>query len=173
MVPPKGNNHGKDVFCGGVVMSEPHERAMRRRDFLGMAALGAFLMAIMTSFLGAMRLILPQVFAELPRSYKIGEPGGFPAGEVRIPPGRSVYVFHEHSGYYAISAKCTHLGCIVKYSPSGFVCPCHGSRFTPEGRVISGSASRTLDWYAISLAPDGQLVVDEGKTVKPGTFFLV
>jgi cytochrome b6-f complex iron-sulfur subunit len=154
-------------------MNELLYKPVKRRDFLGIAAVGTFLAALTTACLGVLRLVVPQVFAESPRSYKIGEPDGFPSGDVRIPPGRSVYVFHDHNGYFAISAKCTHLGCIVKHSPQGFLCPCHGSRFTPEGRVISGSASKTLDWYSISLAPDGQLVVDEGKTVKPGTFFVV
>jgi cytochrome b6-f complex iron-sulfur subunit len=154
-------------------MSELREKPIKRRDFLGKAAIGTFLFATAAACFGALRLIVPKVFSEPPNYYKIGEPEGFPLGEVRVPTGKNVYVFHDENGYYAISAKCTHLGCIIKHTPDGFLCPCHGSRFTLNGHVISGSASKTLDWYAMSLAPDGQLVVDEGEKIKTGTFFVV
>ena len=154
-------------------MSKLLEKPIKRRDFLGKAAIGTFLFATAAACFGALRLIVPKVFSEPPNYYKIGEPEGFPLGEVRVPTGKNVYVFHDENGYYAISAKCTHLGCIIKHTPDGFLCPCHGSRFTLNGHVISGSASKTLDWYAMSLAPDGQLVVDEGEKIKTGTFFVV
>ena len=173
MVPCWYDYHGKDEIYGGMVMSEPGDKPVKRRDFLGIAAFGTFLIASATACFGIVRLFLPKLSPELSRRFEIGEPQGFLLDEVKVPVGRSVYVFHDTNGFYAISAKCTHLGCIVSYGPHGFSCPCHGSRFAADGRVVSGSASKALEWYAISLAPNGQLVVDEGKTVKTGTFFNV
>ena len=154
-------------------MSDVLEKPIKRRDVLGIAAAGTFLAAAGATLLWMMRLVRPQVFPEPSRKYKIGEPESIPPGEVTVPSGKAVFVFREPEGFYAISSICTHLGCIVKMERGEFKCPCHGSRFDMNGKVKSGAASRALDWYAMSLAPDGQLVVDEGTKVKEGTFFSV
>ena len=44
------------------------------------------------------------------------------------------------------SALCTHQGCSVSSVGGGAIsCPCHGSRFTPYGEVITGPATKGLD----------------------------
>ena len=45
------------------------------------------------------------------------------------------------------SAKCTRLGCTVAWNPSekSFDCPCHGSRFFYDGKVINGPANNDLE----------------------------
>ena len=46
-----------------------------------------------------------------------------------------------------LSAKCTHLGCTVAWNPleKSFDCPCHGSRFFYNGKVINGPANTDLE----------------------------
>lgn len=54
----------------------------------------------------------------------------------------------------AYSACCTHLGCRLDRIVDGvIVCPCHGSRFEGNGRVVSGPAVRPLKLLRVS--PDG------------------
>ena len=47
---------------------------------------------------------------------------------------------------YAINAVCTHLGCVVPWNPTEnkYMCPCHGSQYNSEGKVIRGPAPKSL-----------------------------
>jgi menaquinol-cytochrome c reductase iron-sulfur subunit len=58
--------------------------------------------------------------------------------------------FNEEEGtYIAISTRCAHLGCPVRYFPSAgnFICPCHGGVYDFEGKVIGGPPVRPLDRF--------------------------
>lgn len=43
---------------------------------------------------------------------------------------------------YGINAVCTHLGCVVPWNTAEkkFICPCHGSQYNEQGRVVRGPA---------------------------------
>jgi hypothetical protein len=43
---------------------------------------------------------------------------------------------------FGINAVCTHLGCVVPWNQAEnkFMCPCHGSQYNPEGKVVRGPA---------------------------------
>jgi menaquinol-cytochrome c reductase iron-sulfur subunit len=49
----------------------------------------------------------------------------------------------------AFGPQCTHLGCAYHWdeSKSEFICPCHSSIFSIDGKVVSGPAPRPLDRY--------------------------
>jgi glycine/D-amino acid oxidase-like deaminating enzyme/nitrite reductase/ring-hydroxylating ferredoxin subunit len=67
------------------------------------------------------------------------------AGEGRVVShrGRQVALARDDAGdLHAVSARCTHLGCIVAYNDAerSWDCPCHGSRFGVDGSVLEGPA---------------------------------
>ncbi|MEO1620339.1 MAG: ubiquinol-cytochrome c reductase iron-sulfur subunit [Cyanobacteria bacterium J06632_3] len=61
-------------------------------------------------------------------------------------------------GLIALSAKCTHTGCTVAWQEDLFACPCHGSKFNPDGSVVTGPASSPLAQYAAKIDGENVLV---------------
>src|SRR5690242_17956638 len=69
-------------------------------------------------------------------------PGG--SAVVRVG-GRQCAVHRDENGQLrAVSARCTHLGCLVAFNRAeqAWECPCHGSRFAPDGQILHGPAVR-------------------------------
>ena len=61
---------------------------------------------------------------------------------------KPIAVFRDESGQvYASSAVCVHMGCIVHWNAEEktFDCPCHGSRYTFDGKVVNGPANKGLE----------------------------
>jgi len=61
--------------------------------------------------------------------------------------GDQVAAYRKPDGtLQAVSAICTHLGCVVEWNPAETTwdCPCHGSRYSCDGRVIYGPAIADL-----------------------------
>jgi cytochrome b6-f complex iron-sulfur subunit len=140
-----------------------------RRDFLGLAALFASAAAALFALGGILRLPKAAVLPSPSKRFRVTIPESLAPGDAYLPPRRSVALFRDASGVYAVSTVCTHLGCIVRSEKDGFHCPCHGSRFAPDGSVLRGPAPKPLPWLAVRSEGDGTYVVDEGKTVPPGT----
>jgi glycine/D-amino acid oxidase-like deaminating enzyme/nitrite reductase/ring-hydroxylating ferredoxin subunit len=73
-----------------------------------------------------------------------------PAGEARVVPesgaGRMGVYRDEDGGLHAVSIRCTHQGCILRFNDAetSWDCPCHGSRFDVDGNVLEGPAVRPL-----------------------------
>jgi glycine/D-amino acid oxidase-like deaminating enzyme/nitrite reductase/ring-hydroxylating ferredoxin subunit len=86
------------------------------------------------------RLSRPE--AKTPRTIRRGE------GKVLVEDGKRVACSRDAKGkLHRVSAVCTHLGCIVHWNDAEgtWDCPCHGSRFHADGRVLAGPAEDPLE----------------------------
>ncbi len=69
-------------------------------------------------------------------------------GGIVVTGDHKVAVYRDRAGtVHALSATCTHMGCIVRWNPTETTwdCPCHGSRFSATGQVVNGPAARPLE----------------------------
>ncbi len=143
---------------------------MPRRDFLGKFTWAAFGAAVVGTILGSVRMLFPKVLFEPSTTFKAGFPEDYQVGEVseRWKKKYRTWIIRTEEGFFALSAKCTHLGCTPNWieTESKFKCPCHGSGFYMTGVNFEGPAPRPLERFRISLAEDGQLLVDKSRVFR-------
>jgi Rieske Fe-S protein len=84
-------------------------------------------------------------------------------GSLELLAGEVVILGRDAGGLYAMSASCTHQGCLVSVvsatTPQSVSCPCHGSRFDVNGAVTQGPAGRPLPHYQVDVATDGTITI--------------
>jgi len=110
----------------------------------------------------------PNVLFEPSTTFRAGNPELYPVHSVTFLQEQQVYIVRMPEGFYAVSAVCTHLGCITQWKPDAdmIACPCHGSKFHPDGMKIEGPAPRPLPHFALSLTAEGELLVDKLQVIK-------
>ena len=96
--------------------------------------------------------VMAEYFKDYPGNAEVDK-----LSEVKKGEGNIIEIKGEKFGAYRdpdnhmhiVSAVCTHLQCIVKWNNDemSWDCPCHGSRFTPEGKVINGPTNADLPHY--------------------------
>jgi len=153
---------------GGAMPKQPNGE-VSRRDFLNEIAFSALGVAGVGSAVVTYRYLSPNVLFEPPTKFRAGSPELYPVNSVTFLPEQQVYVVRTSDGFYAVSAVCTHLGCVTQWKPDSdqIACPCHGSKFKPDGTKIEGPAPRPLPHFLITLTLDGELQVDKLENVKP------
>ena len=139
----------------------PQSNEVTRRAFLTGAWM-AFAGFLASGAAATARFMFPNVLYEPSQRFKMGKAKDLPLG-VTINKEQRVWVVREENGIYAIWSRCTHLGCTPNWfaAESRFRCPCHGSNFNLQGDVIAGPAPKPLWRVAVSVAPDGDLVIDK------------
>ena len=140
-----------------------------RRDFLNDVAAGALGIAGLGAMVVTYRFLSPNALFEPSTTFRAGNPDLYPVNSVTFNQDQQVYIVRIQEGFYAVSAVCTHLGCITQWKPDANLieCPCHGSKFKSDGTVVEGPAPRSLPHFSITLTPDGELLVNKMETIKP------
>lgn len=153
------------------------EKEVSRRTFLSYVnvAIGGFI---------AMILGIPTIGAAIAGAFSqsqenrlsAGAVSSFPTGEpksvtltittkdgwIQSKDDKGIWVVKRSDNDFTVyNGRCVHLGCAYSWNPTAkeFDCPCHGGRYTIDGKVIGGPPPRpldTLDWKI----DQGNLVVD-------------
>src|ERR1035437_5204943 len=151
-----------------VQQKDSGKGSLNRRKFVLAAGNGAIAIAALGSIGVTLDFLAPKVLLELPKRFVIGMLATMQPHSVTFDAEHRLIVFRDKQGYvYAISAVCTHLGCIVEWKETGIpghpegviACPCHGSVFSKTGDVIRGPAPRSLDRFKMYLEED-RVIVD-------------
>jgi Rieske Fe-S protein len=78
-------------------------------------------------------------------------------------PGEAVILGRDGGGLYAMSAACTHAGCMLAIvgatGNEELSCPCHGSLFDADGAVNRGPAQAPLQHYLVEVVADGSITI--------------
>lgn len=94
-------------------------------------------------------------------------------GALRVLAGEVVVLGRDATGLYAMSASCTHAGCLISVAGApnqeSLSCPCHGSQFDANGAVTRGPAGAPLQHYQVDVASDGTITIHGDEPVSAET----
>ena len=156
---------------------EKHEARTvgNRRDFFNEIAGCALAIAGVGAAVVTVEYSSPNVLFKPPTTFRAGSLDDYPVNSVTFIQDQQVYIVRTDKGLWAMTAVCTHLGCITQWKPesSQIACPCHGSKFERDGKVQAGPAPRPLPHFAVRLTADGAIEVDKLETVKEGEILRV
>jgi cytochrome b6-f complex iron-sulfur subunit len=140
---------------------------LNRRQFFVKVGMTSIVIAAAGTGVFAYEFLLPNVLYEPSPVVNAGKPDRYPPNSVTLDPETAIYVVRDPDGYFALSAVCTHLGCLTAYKPElGIIaCPCHGSKFNRDGVKIAGPAPKPLPWLRMWLNDDGELMVDRSTQI--------
>jgi len=152
-----------------------------RRAFFVKLGLGSLSIAAAGTAAFSYQFLSPNVLYEPSPIVNAGKPENYPLDSVTLDVNSGIYLVRAQEGFFALSAICTHLGCMTAWKPElGIIaCPCHGSKFYVRnagkvpGTKIEGPAPKPLPWLQTSLSDDGDLMVDRSKQIDPMKFLRV
>lgn len=145
----------------------PAEPAPSRRGFLDRFIAGSGLTLCGAYAAGILAYLAP---AKKHASENAGHVDAGPAADLAVGQSKvvsagveTILVISAEDGLHAVSAACTHLGCIVEWDAERkqIHCPCHAASFDLNGNVTGGPAPKPLPVYAVSVQ-EGQILVARG-----------
>ena len=154
---------------------------VNRRAFFVKLGLGSLSIAAAGTAAFSYQFLSPNVLFEPAPIVNAGKPEDYALDSVTLDANTGIYLIHAKEGFFAMSAVCTHLGCLTAWKPELGInaCPCHGSKFyvfedkkTP-GEKIEGPAPKPLPWLQTWISDEGDLMVDRSVIIRPMQFVRV
>jgi cytochrome b6-f complex iron-sulfur subunit len=135
-------------------MSDPR---LSRRDFLKLARTALLTASGLVGLGGLVRFLSYSSQPPAPTEFDLSPASNYPPGSRTVLPDVPAVLVRSDNTFSALSLVCTHLGCTVESRPEGFNCPCHGSRFDLQGKLLRGPAAKPLAALRVETTPDGKL----------------
>lgn len=144
-----------------TVEEDKPARPISRRQFIDYVIGGSFVLAGVSLLGTVMGYLWPPrrvSSAGGTEKVKVGKTSDIPKGTAKLVSFRNkpVLVINTEEGFVALSAICTHLGCIVKWDSRKKVvwCPCHAAFFDEHGNILSGPPPRPLPKVPVTVIDD-------------------
>ena len=115
-----------------------------RHDFLKFARTVFLYLSGALAFGGLFRFLDYEPNPTPKTEFDLGPVSNYPLDSRTVLYDPPAVLLHTESGFSALSLICTHLGCTLEPTADGFACPCHGSLFAPDGKVVHGPATKGL-----------------------------
>ena len=143
--------------------------ALNRRKFFIKLGAGSLAIAGAGAAAFAVQYLSPNVLYEASPLVSVGRPEHYPPDSVTLDPRFGIFIVRASEGFYALSAVCSHLGCLTvwKQESETIACPCHGSSFRRDGSIIAGPAPKPMPWLRMWMTDEGELMVDRAVKVAP------
>ncbi len=134
-------------------------RNISRRDFLRLSTNSLLVLSGLLG-LGALLRYLSYQADPTPQSdFDIGPASNYRLTSRTVIAYIPAIIIRDKTGLRALSLTCSHLGCTIEQRNFGFECPCHSSRYDPNGKVLKGPATANLRQLRVMETEDGNLHV--------------
>lgn len=140
-------------------MNKFSPKDLSRRKFITVCTRIALSLAGVLGLGGLVRYFSYRPGPVSPTTYHLGRAEDFPSSGKLVRPDLPAVIYRSQEGFLAYLLICTHLGCTLDLSNEGFICPCHGSEFDPNGKVLKGPAGEDLKTLEIEVTEEGELLV--------------
>lgn len=154
--------------AGSVPGGKPRETVLKgvdfeRRGFLHKVVGGVGAIVAATTLYPVVKYIIPPTKEiKMVNELNVGKISEVPDG------GAKIFQFNEDKvivtnvggALTAVSAVCTHLGCLVTWKADikEYFCPCHGAKYKQTGEIISGPQPKPLKLYKAKIDGDNIVV---------------
>lgn len=145
-------------------------KGLSRRDFIKKSAIGIVIGgSVLSSFsleafakapaARSVKITADEITVKLSENASLSKAGGTVKVNDEI-----MLIRKSDTEFIAIKTICTHKGCDVELEGDKFICPCHGSEFSLDGKVQTGPAKTDLKTYATTFDSEkGTVTIKTGK----------
>jgi cytochrome b6-f complex iron-sulfur subunit len=135
--------------------------SLSRRDFITLSTRALLGAGALLGLGGLIRFFSYEPDQGPPSVFDLGDESNFPKGSRTFRDDIPAIIINRNGKIAAYSLTCTHLGCTVEEDKTGkgFTCPCHGSAFDADGKVLNGPAQNPLKELRVEITDENKLMV--------------